>query len=240
MSIKYRILHSKDNKSIQQTFVAPIESYLTEGMNFDGESIKQGWFPSNKKFDIFISHSRDDKSLAFALAYWLEENFGLSCFIDSLVWLHYESLQKKLDEFYTKKYGSTYNEIFRNRVYQNIDLMLNTSLMEVMNKCECLFFLNTPHSIQPNKMNQYLTDSPWLFSEISMFNHIEKPEPLRHKTKVVGFSREDESVKILLPADLSNLTMINASNLNDWKLLKNRKQHPLDILYEYVDRRVKL
>lgn len=240
MSSDYRKRHIKDDKSIFTTFVKPIESYLTEGMDFDGESIRQGWFPSEMNFDIFISHSGKDKNLAFALADWLEEHFGLSCFVDSLVWSHYESLQEKLDEFYTKKYKSAYNETFRYRIYQSIDLMLNTSLMEVMNKCECLFFLNTPRSIQFNKMHQYLTDSPWLFSEISMFNHIEKSEPLRHKTKVVGFSRKDESAKILFPADLSNLTTINADDLNDWKLLKKRKQHPLDILYDYVDRRVKL
>lgn len=239
MSRNYWHRHFEDNKSIRVTFVKPIESYLTEGMNFDGESIRQGWFPSKMNFDIFISHARNDKILAFALADWLEENFGLSCFIDSLVWSHYESLQEKLDEFYTKKYRLTYNEIFRNRVYQNIDLMLNTSLMEVMNKCECLFFLNTPHSIQSDKMHQYLTDSPWLFSEISMFNHIEKSEPSRRKSRVVGFSQANES-KILHLTDLSNLTTLNLMSLNKWESLTNEYNHPLDILYEYVDRRVKL
>lgn len=233
MSRKYRLRHFEDNKSIRATFVKPIESYLTEGMNFDGEFIRQGWFPSDRKFDIFISHSRNDKKFAFALAYWLERTFGLSCFIDSLVWSHYESLQEKLDDFYANKYRSAYDEKFRYRVYQNIDLMLNTSLMEVMNKCECLFFLNTPHSIQPNKMNQYLTDSPWLFSEISMFNHIEKSEPSRRRSRAVGFSQANES-KILHLVDLSNLTTLNLMSLNKWESLTNEYDHPLDVLYDEV------
>lgn len=238
-SLKYKARHFEDNKSIHATFVEPIESYLTEGMDFDGESIRQGWFPSKMNFDIFISHARNDKILAFALADWLEENFGLSCFIDSLVWSHYESLQEKLDEFYTKKYKSTYDEMFRCRVYQNIDLMLNTSLMEVMNKCECLFFLNTPRSIQSDKMHRYLTDSPWLFSEISMFNHIEKPEPLRRRSRAFGFSKANEST-ILHPVDLSNLTTLNQISLNKWKSLTNAYKHSLDALYAYVDRRYNL
>lgn len=233
MSRKYRFRHFEDNKSIRATFVKPIESYLTEGMNFDGESIRQGWFPSDRKFDIFISHSGNDKKLAFALADWLERTFGLSCFIDSLVWSHYESLQEKLDEFYAKKYRLVYDEKFRYHVYQNIDLMLNTSLMEVMNKCECLFFLNTPHSIQPNKMNQYLTNSPWLFSEISMFNHIEKSEPSRRRSRAVGFSQANES-KILHLVDLSNLTTLNLMSLNKWESLTNEYDHPLDVLYDEV------
>lgn len=239
MSRKYRLRHFEDNKSIRATFVKPIESYLTEGMNFDAELIRQGWFPSEMVFDIFISHSGNDKKNAFALADWLERTFGLSCFIDSLVWSHYESLQEKLDDFYAKKYKSAYDEKFRYRVYQNIDLMLNTSLMEVMDKCECLFFLNTPRSIQSDKMHQYLTDSPWLFSEISMFNHIEKPKPLRRRSKVVGYCEAIES-KILHPLDLSNLVTIDSISLNKWKSLKNEKEHPLDILYKYVDRRAKL
>lgn len=233
MSQKYKVRHFKDNKSIYATYVKPIESYLTEGMNFDGESIRQGWFPSEINFDIFISHSRNDKVLAFALADWLEMNFGLSCFIDSLVWSHYESLKEKLDDFYAKKNRSVYDEMFRYRVYQNIDLMLNTSLMEVMDKCECLFFLNTPHSIQSDKMHRYLTDSPWLFSEISMFNHIKKKEPLRRRSKVVGCSKANES-KIFHPVDLSNLTTLNHINLNKWKSLKDAPEHPLDILYGEV------
>lgn len=233
MSRKYRSRHFEDNKSIRATFVKPIESYLTEGMNFDAESIRQGWFPSEMYFDIFISHSGNDKQLAFALADWLERTFDLSCFIDSLVWSHYESLQEKLDAFYANKYRSAYDEKFRYRVYQNIDLMLNTSLMEAMDKCECLFFLNTPRSIQSDKMHQYLTDSPWLFSEISMFNYLEKSEPLRRQSKVVGFSKANES-KILHPLDLSNLITINSISLNKWKSLKNAHEHPLDILYDEV------
>ena len=239
MSLNYEIRHLKENKSIQQTFITPIESYLTKGMNFDGESIRKGWFPSETKFDVFISHSRHDKSLAYALAWWLEKYFGLSCFIDSLVWSHYESLKEKLDKFYTNKYRFAYNETFRNRIYQNIDLMLNTSLMEIMDKCECLFFLNTPNSIHPGEMHRYLTDSPWLFSEISIFNHIKKTEPSRHPSKAVAFCESCESSKILNPVDLSKLATLNYKDLNRWMLLKEfntKEKHSLDILYEHMNR----
>ena len=243
MSSNYSIRHFKDNKSIQQTFVTPIESYLTKGMNFDGESIRQGWFPSENKFDLFISHSRDDKSLAFALAYWIEENFSLSCFVDALVWSHYESLQKKLDEFYTKKYKSTYNEKFRNRVYQHIDLMLNTSLMEVMDRCECFFFLNTPLSVDVSEIGDYLTDSPWLFSEIGMFNSIQK----KRQRVVLNEAQESTACfsKIQYKLNLGGLKILDADDLNNWTNIVERnkrsrlKKHPLDVLYYYCSGRTK-
>ena len=50
MKEEYMKKNKKQLLSIKSDFVEPIESYLKEGMIFDGDSLKQGWFPSKENF----------------------------------------------------------------------------------------------------------------------------------------------------------------------------------------------
>ena len=229
--------------SIKSDFVEPIESYLKEGMFFDGDALKQGWFPSKKRFDIFISHSGKDEDLSYALAEFLQEKFNLTSFIDSLVWKHFSSLKKNLDAFFEDKYRLEYDSVFRDRVNQHVLLMLNTSLMEVMDRCECLFFLNTPLSVDISEIGDYLTDSPWLFSEIGMFNSIQKRQQRKNLNEAQESADWFSSIKYKL--NLDNLRILDADDLNNWAAMVNRnkflqlKEHPLDTLYYTCSRRKK-
>lgn len=237
MKEEYMKKNKKQLLSIKSDFVEPIESYLKEGMIFDGDSLKQGWFPSKENFDIFISHSGSDENLAYALAEWLQENFNLTCFIDSLVWKHVSSLKLALDLFFFKKYGEEYDSFFRDRVSQHVHLMLNTSLMEVMDRCECLFFLNTPQSVDVSELGYYLTDSPWLFSEIGMFNSIQKKQ--RRKTLFEAHKTTANFSNIQYKLNLKDLKILDADDLNSWNdMVKwNKYKHSLDVLYSYSSRK---
>lgn len=224
--------------SIKSDFVKPIESYLKEGMFFDGDALKQGWFPSKKRFDIFISHSGNDEDLAYAFAWRLQEDFNLSCFIDSFIWKHFSSLKRELDVFFEDKYQREYDSMFRDRVNQHVILMLNASLMEVMERSECLFFLNTPKSVEVSEIGNYHTDSPWLFSEIGMFNNIEKKRRKRTLFEARAVTATYSDIKYKL--NLKGLINLGAKDLNNWvdEFSNSSKHiHPLDVLYDYCIRR---
>ena len=244
-SMKKEYIRKNRNQffSIKSDFVIPIELYLKKGFVLDGNALMQEWFPSKNRFDIFISHSGDDEDLSYALAEWLYVNFNLTSFIDSLVWKHCSSLKRALNSFFFEKYGTEYNSLFKDRVNQHILLMLNTSLMEVMDRCECLFFLNTPQSVEVSEIGNYLTDSPWLFSEIGMFNSIQK----KQRRRILSEAQESTGCfsNIQYKLNLSSLNTLDADDLNLWAnmVMRNKrtqiKKHPLDTLYNYCSRKKK-
>lgn len=63
-----------------------LKKLVLEGTEIpDGVAIQNDWFPEIDA-DIFISHSHNDCKLANGIAGWMNEEFGLRCFIDSNVW----------------------------------------------------------------------------------------------------------------------------------------------------------
>lgn len=63
-----------------------LEDMVLKGTDIpDGVAIQDDWFPEINA-DIFISHSHGDCDLANGIAGWMNEEFGLRCFIDSNVW----------------------------------------------------------------------------------------------------------------------------------------------------------
>lgn len=238
-----------------------LENYLRNDNKLDGTSIKEQWFPQIKA-DIFISHSHKDEKQAIALSGWLNENFGLNAFIDSLVWDYAPNL---IDEF-----NNTYNVIANNppnRTYgyetakyisSHVDLMLSTALNSMIDHCEALFFLNTPFSsgeiIQNGKLEikNIETESPWIYSELEISKIVR--EKIRRKRfrcliksfsagGVIGMESLNESTlpPIIYDTDISHLFRLTKDDLEEWKRLysgrRNRleeKQHPLDTLYDFM------
>lgn len=64
----------------------------------DGVAIQDDWFPEINA-DIFISHSHGDCDLANGIAGWMNEEFGLRCFIDSNVWGYTNDLLRILKDY---------------------------------------------------------------------------------------------------------------------------------------------
>lgn len=206
--------------------------------DLDGIKLIEEWFPDISA-DVFISHSHKDEKLAINLATWLYDNFGLISFIDSTVWGYSNELLKELDNIYClNENGETYNYDKRNLTTSHVHMMLSTALNKMIDRTECMFFLNTSNSINDN--NQ--TYSPWLYSELATFSIVEKKDPrntLEMINKMIFESKqsvEQRNFNIKYEADLSNLRAIDWLDLLSWQQRnKNRTKgsETLDLLYYY-------
>lgn len=213
-----------------------------ENEALDAELLKNKWFPSGN-YDLFISHSHKDVELAKKLASWLYERFELKAFIDSTVWGYVDELLRQIDNKYcileNTSDGITYNYEKRNYSTTHVHLLLASALREMIDKCECLFFLNTTNSISlSDSIESLTTESPWIYDELQNVRFLERKKPRRALKEVVEkkseFQNKDLIVKYDVSKELKKLEKLNKKSLNDW-LNKyehtEKKNNPLDILY---------
>ena len=218
---KGKVLFDKQKRIITEN----LKQYVIgESGVIDGTKLQNDWFPQIN-CDIFISHSHKDEDLAIALAGWLYETFKLDSFIDSCIWGYADDLLKIIDEEHCKNANKSYNYKLRNYSTSHVHMMLNMALMQMIDKSECLFFLNTPNSIDLSNI-ETRTLSPWIYSEIGISQMIEKK---RIRTKC--FSTLDESLKVSYLLDLSHLQSINHHKLLEWNNCGLIKESALDQLY---------
>ncbi|GCE83961.1 TIR domain-containing protein [Komagataeibacter diospyri] len=226
---------------------ADIDKFLDKDGNIIADRIIKEWFP-NKRFDVFISHSHRDIDRVSSLCGYLKERFGLSCFVDSEIWKYCDDLLRGIDDKYCWNQNSeTYNYKKRNSTTAHVHNMLSIALAQMMDKCECLFFINTDNSIKNKVSDKYSertsTYSPWIYYELSMLNLIRVKPPTRER--LVSESRKDsttsvmssDSAPIQYTIDVSNMTDITQSDIYLWNT-KNRDhrysmgQHSLDVFYD--------
>lgn len=223
LALKYDATHKHFLNNIHSNFVDNLEDFLIDRNIFNGETLMKSWFPSDIKFDIFISHSHRDETLVKAMAYKLKKDFGLRCFIDSCIWGYVEDLRDNIINYNNQ----LQHPLSEEQISQNIYIMLNSSLQQAMRNSECLFFLNTPNSILPLNSNNATTYSPWLLSEISMFNNMVKEFPSR-TTHLLESNFSAFEYKL----DLSGLINLTADDLNNWVDNHDQNRNALDELYE--------
>ena len=226
-----------------------INSFIKDGASLDGSKMQANWFPQIKA-DIFISHSHKDEKLALALAGWLQEAFGLTIFIDSCVWGYANDLLKMIDKKYCyQEETSTYNYQKRNYSTSHVHMMLSVALTQMIDNTECLFFLNTPNSITPDTIINK-TESPWIYSEISISQLIRKKELQEYRIMEQNESlktfSEDKKLNIQYDLPTDHLVDINGYVLRKWEetwkdigisnkypqYSENLRIHALDKLYE--------
>ncbi len=193
----------------------------------DGTKLQNDWFPQIN-CDIFISHSHKDEDLAIALAGWLYDRFQLKSFIDSCIWHYADDLLEIIDNKYCLSSDHSYNYRSRNYSTSHVHMMLNMALMQMIDKTECLFFLNTPNSIDLSDIKTR-TLSPWIYSEIGISKMINK-----HIKRTSIFSKLDESLGISYNLDLSHLANISQQNLKSWGQQNIYGNDSLDWLYETI------
>ena len=212
-----------------------LDDYVRKDGVIDGGRISEDWFPEIDA-DVFLSHSHADERLVLAFAGWLEAKFGIRAFIDSCVWGYADDLLKELDERYCYQPSSrTYNYSKRNRTTAFVHNLLASALTKMMDKCECLMFVNTPNSISESP-EQNETSSPWIYYELAQSQVLRSHLKRVHMfTKGGVMDSLNESFRVALPARTSHLTKLNNAALGQWldDWQRGIADIPLDLLYSY-------
>jgi len=235
-------LFDRDKTSIK----LELDKYLLPNGSLDGSKMQENWFPQIEA-NIFISHSHLDEILAISLAGWLHTKFGLKVFIDSCVWGYANTLIKSIDnEYCWNPSRETYNYEKRNNSTSHVHIMLSTALNMMIDKTECIFFLNTPNSITPNDVVTR-TKSPWIYSEIATTKLIQKKElnDYRLQRALESFSAGGSVKKCLFVEyilDTSHLIKVSNIDLILWgqnwphstAYSPDYKSFALDKLYQVI------
>ena len=211
-----------------------IKDFILSDYDLDGSALQDAFFPTDLMPDVFISHSHADEDFAKAFAQYLYNTFNITSFIDSMVWGGFTELQNSLDSYFISTKGRKYTRDDQYRVISHVHLMLNTALMQMINRCEAFFLLNTPQSVSVDDIIGDSTYSPWIFSEIGMYHLIEKHKPIRKIQESFLEGRIKQRI------DLTDFTVLNNSDLNSWAENYKKQKHchfkygvvALDVLYD--------
>lgn len=214
-----------------------LDSFLGATGKIDAGKLQEHWFPQIEA-DIFISHSHKDFDTAIKLAGWLSESFGLKPFIDSCVWGYANDLLREIDNKYCimdidKNGRITYYHDRCIGTSAHVHMMLSAALHTMIDRTECLLFLNTPNSISSEEAAS-TTASPWIYMEIMMTRFIRK-QLLR--SQIVAKGTRSQALKkepeFVYPVRLDHLVPIDRELLTIWYNYYDyiKQYHPLDYLY---------
>ena len=211
-----------------------LESYALDDGILDATRIEEDWFPDIDT-NVFISHSHRDQKLAIGLAGWMHKLFGIESFIDSCVWGYADNLLKIIDDSYcvTKQgeNGNTYNYSKRNQSTTHIHLILNTALQKMIDKTECLIFLNTPNSLLVDDViNGSATASPWIYSELTFSRVVRKRKLSEYRPQLSHDALlEFSQLNVKYDVSLSHLVDLGDSDLLQiW--IHSRQKGPYEAL----------
>lgn len=225
-------------------------SHILQGENgvIDGNRLMEWCFPLNleDEYPIFISHSHADINTARALADYIEDKYGLKCFIDSLVWENAFKVLRIIDDLYCQNEEETmYIYSKRNYTTSHVYAMLSLSLMEMIQKTECCILIGNGDSINLNSVREGKTISPWVFEEISYMNNLPicpprgLPVSERMKNSMKMFSTggkllEAREFKTLYSANTTkflNLDLQDIKLVEQYRPGRKLKKKWLDYLY---------
>ena len=164
----------KASRSQPSSFKKSCKLVFDDCEDIESEKIENVWFP-NVPCHVFISHSHGDEELAVALAGLLKEEYGLDCFVDSVVWKHEDALFDILETKYNvDENGDPLNDKDISKANREFCVLLtNCALTKMIDKCDCILFLETKKAMP----RLCMTYSPWIYSEISTANRIRVHRP---------------------------------------------------------------
>lgn len=213
-----------------------LEKYINKDEVIEAENLKNDWFPEIDT-KIFISYSHNDEDLALAFAGWIEENFKIKVFLDCYIWNSSDDLLRKIDNKYCyNRDTGMYNYQTRNLTTSHVHAMLTNAIMKMIDKNECFFLLSTEESLKvENSITK--TYSPWIYTEIEIFNKIEKKSPRKEFFKEGIINKGESGVQIQHTPNMSQLVELNEDELKRWyhSCLYNSiygNENTLDLLYK--------
>lgn len=227
-------------KEQKKEIVAALEKYINVDGSLEASKIEEDWFTPIRSH-IFLSHSHDDEEMVKQLAGYLKHTYGIECFIDSCVWGYANDLLKEIDNRYCR-YQETDGQFFyeydnRNRSTSHVHMLLNGALAKMINKTECLFFVNTPNSVNAQDAeNPSKTASPWIYSELLMATEFPHEKLSKYREGESYEERgyfEHAELQINYDIKIDKLTELYFSDLKKMKF-KDKTQDPLrslDTLY---------
>ena len=204
--------------------------------------IKKLLLPS-KRYDIFISHSHKDINLAKGLAGYLEKYCKVSCFIDSLYWSNIDELQEELNRMHLTMDRTAGKKTFNHKstmeVAKHANMILASALTEMIDNCECVFFLNTDNSVirGTEAMSKNETYSPWIYHEVFTTSIIHRKGTGR-RAALEEQQIRDNAIKplpqFIYNLDLTGMTILNDGDIIHWQsaVKHDYNNNPLDVLYK--------
>lgn len=121
--------------------------------------------------------------------------------------------------------------------------MLTIALQKMIDRCECILFLNTNQSILPyEKPEDDATYSPWIYSEIVCTQLIRHKELKEYRKEIFhgdqrALFEASEGFHPAYSVSLDHMMPLNMGDLMEWEqnYPKNTpKHHPLDYLYKQL------
>jgi hypothetical protein len=182
----------------KEVITGSLGNYINPDGSLSEKDIENDWFPEIDAH-VFLSHSHDDLKFVISFAGWLYEKFKIKAFIDSSVWENSDDLLRLIDDKYcvSSRYekgdAKTYNYKLRNKSTSNVHMILYTALMKMIDKTECLMFINTPSSLKWSDMfsEKSATVSPWIYGELLASKLIRNRSIKDHREKLF-FEHADE------------------------------------------------
>ena len=240
-----------DITQIQEGFYAKLlEQCKSSNGTINGSDLQFLLFPFDKdNYDIFISHSHNDKDLALYLYAWLTQRCGMSCFIDEVLWYSSDALLKEIDKQYCRIQGSsTYDYNKRNFSTSHVHAMLSMAMLEGIDRSECCLIIESDRSLTLNEGIECKTLSPWIYQEVQFATHLRHKVPPRLQNRIVRLfcaseggrllceTRNDsQALKVDYELELDSFLRITESDLS---ALRGRGASGLDDIYmRYLQRR---
>lgn len=224
-------------KSKKSNIKKSLEDYINQDGYIDMSSISDDWFPKIN-CDIFLSHSHKDADLVKGLVGFFHKLFGIEVFVDSYIWGYCNDLLRELDEKYCLKENSFFDYDKRNYSTAHVHMMLSSSLNKMINKSECIIFLETENSLDAKNIIENGTSSPWIYSELIATNLIQIKVPKRilqieERKLLENYTKMSGGFKPMYRGETSHLETLTVQCLEclaDKKL--NEKEQYLDEIYK--------
>ena len=213
------------------------EKILSGKWVIDGAGTESEWFPQRKKH-VFISHSHKDEDAALLMAGVLKHRLGIEAFVDSAAWGCYRDLANSLYAFALSGYKSlseSQKAMLKFSATEHAHCMLSKSLIQMMDRCECLIFLDTSASVGLRNItaDSRSTFSPWIYTEIEASRVLRERKYPRSLTKVANESlrsfamNEAPRVQIMYPLNLEHLAKLSPQMLLQWVTNAEEKKRRL-------------